>query len=271
MVAQKDPYESPAVRAFAGELTAWRGAMSKVELAETLGYTPQLIGQIEAGKNIPSKQFAEDLDTYFKTNGVFVRLWKLITETRHLTAVPPGFPEFVERELVATVMHVFDPIVVNGILQTREYAYEVLKAGRNPEEIEHLVTKRLERQEILVRPKPLRIVAVMDEMALRRTIGGREVMKGQIEHLIERARQPNVTLQIVAADKGSYAGLPGAFTSMGFESGPDLVYLEGHLDGELIGNPATVREYGLRYDLIRGAAMSDDESLKLLQSILESP
>ncbi|MCW2862224.1 MAG: Helix-turn-helix protein [Actinoallomurus sp.] len=87
MVAQRDPYEFPAIRAFAAELAAWRGVLSKVELAETLGYTPQLIGQLEAGKNIPSRKFAEDVDTYFTTNGLFVRLWKLITETRHLAAL----------------------------------------------------------------------------------------------------------------------------------------------------------------------------------------
>jgi DNA-binding XRE family transcriptional regulator len=74
MVAQKEPYESPAIRAFAGELEAWRGQMTKVELAEALGYTPQLIGQIEAGRNIPSKTFAEDLDTFFNTNGHRARI-----------------------------------------------------------------------------------------------------------------------------------------------------------------------------------------------------
>ena len=97
MVAQRDPYDVPAIRAFAAELEAWRtgAGLSKVELAETLGYTPQLIGQLEAGKNIPSKKFAEDADTYFATNGLFVRLWKLINETRHQTALPPGFSKYV--------------------------------------------------------------------------------------------------------------------------------------------------------------------------------
>jgi DNA-binding XRE family transcriptional regulator len=270
MPAQSEPYEFPAIRAFATELTVWRGEMAKSSLAEALGYTPQLISQVEAGKNLPSKQFAEDLDTYFITNGLFVRLWKLIKETRHLGTLPRGFAEFVAREAQASMMYVFDSTVINGIFQTREYAYEVMKAGRDPEEIDQLVTKRLERQEILVRPKPLRIVAVVDEMALRRMIGNPEVMRGQVERLIERAEQPNVTLQIVPADRGSYAGLPGAFTTMAFDDGPDVVYIEGHVGGQLIADAATVREYAVRYDLIRGAAMSDDESVKLLHSILES-
>lgn len=272
MVAQPEPYEFPAIRAFAAELTAWRNdrGLSKVELAESLGYTPQLIGQFEAARNIPSKRFAEDLDTFFETNGLFLRLWKLVNETRERAALPRGFPEFLACEAKASTMHVFDPTVINGIFQTREYAYEVMKAGRSPEEVEQLVTKRLERQEILERPKPVRIVAVLDEMALRRAIGGREVMLGQVERLISRAEQPNVTLQIVPTSRGSHAGLMGAFTTMGFDGSPDLVYIEGHIGGQIIGDAATVREYALRYDLIRGAAMSDDESVKLLQSILES-
>ena len=168
------------------------------------------------------------------------------------------------------MMHVFDTTVINGIFQTREYAYEVMKAGRNHEETEALVASRLERQAVLDRPKPLRIVAVLDELVLWRVLGGREVMRGQIERLIERAQQPNVTLQIVPVSRGSYAGLTGAFTTMTFDHSPNLVYTEGHIGGQLMGNPSTVREYMLRYDLIRGAAMSDDESLKLLHSTLES-
>jgi transcriptional regulator with XRE-family HTH domain len=269
MVAQRDPYEFPAIRAFAAELAAWRGGLSKVELAETLGYTPQLIGQLEAGKNIPSRKFAEDLDTYFTTNGLFVRLWKLITETRHLAVLPSGFREFVALEAQASTMYVFEPSVIKGIFQTREYAYEVMKAGRGPEEIEQLVAKRLERQEILNRARPPRVVAVFDEVAIRRVIGGREVMREQIERLTEIAEQPHVTMQIVPASRGSYAGLMGAFDILGFDDGPEVVYIDGHVGGQLITDAATVREYGLRCDLIRGAAMSADESLKLLRTILE--
>jgi Domain of unknown function (DUF5753) len=270
MVAQRDPYEFPAIRAFATELEAWRGSMAKTELAEVLGYTPQLLGQLEAAKNIPSKRFAEDLDTYFKTNGLFSRLCKLINETRHFAILPPGFPEFVAREAQATRMYVFEPSMIKGLFQTREYAYEVMKAGRGPEEIEQLIIKRLERQEVLSRPTPPSVVAVFDEMAIRRMVGGHEVMRGQIAHLIEIAEQPNVTLQIVPISTGSYAGLMGAFDMLGFDDSPDIVYIDGHIGGQLISDAATVREYRLRCDLIRGSAMSTDESLKLLQTILES-
>ncbi|MCO6006296.1 helix-turn-helix transcriptional regulator [Actinoallomurus purpureus] len=272
MVARREAYESPAIRAFAAELEAWRGTagLSKVELAETLGYTPQLIGQLEAGKNMPSKKFAEDTDTHFTTNGLFVRLWKLINDTRHLAVLPPGFADYVARESEASRMYVFEPSVVKGIFQTPAYAYEVLKAGRTTDEVDQLVAKRMERQEILRRPRPPRIVAIFDEGVIRRIIGGTQVMRGQLGRLIEVAEQPHVTLQIVPSTTGAYAGLPGAFTILGFDDGPDLVYTEGHVGGQVVADGATIREYALRYDLIRGAAMSTDETLKLLHEVLES-
>ena len=272
MVARRDPYESPAVRAFAAELEVWRrmAGLSKAEVAEALGYTPQLIGQLEAGKNIPSKKFAEDTDTYFDTNGVFVRLWKLINDTRHLAALPPGFSDYVAREGDASRMYFFEPSVVKGLFQTPGYAYEVLKSGRSEDEIEQLVAKRMERQEILRRPGPPRIVAIFDEGVVRRMIGSPQVMREQIGRLIEEAIRPYVTLQIVPSDTGAYAGLPGAFTILGFDDSPDLVYTEGHVGGQVIADPQTVREYALRYDLIRGAAISAVDSLKLLHEVLES-
>jgi hypothetical protein len=77
-------------------------------------------------------------------------------------------------------------------------------------------------------------------------------------------------MQIVPLSRGAYAGLPGAFTLLGFDGRPDTAYIEGHVGGQLIDHPDTVREYALRFDLIRGAAMSADESLTLLHAILES-
>jgi transcriptional regulator with XRE-family HTH domain len=272
MVARRDPYESPAVHAFAAELEVWRrmAGLSKAELAEALGYTPQLIGQLEAGKNIPSKKFAEDTDTYFDTNGVFVRLWKLINDTRHLAVLPPGFADYVAREAEASRMYVFEPNMVKGVFQTPEYAHEVLKAGRTADEIEQLVTKRMERQEILRRPRPPRVVTVFDEGVLRRVVGGRQIMRGQLGRLIEVAEQPHVTLQIVPSGTGAYPGLLGAFTILGFEEGPDLVYTEGYVGGQITADGAAVREYARIYDLIRGVAIPANDSLKLLHEVLES-
>jgi Domain of unknown function (DUF5753) len=197
MVAQREPYEFPAIRAFATELAAWRDTMSKVELTETLGYTPQLIGQLEAGKNIPSKKFAEDTDTLFKTNGLFVRLWKLITDTRHLAALPPGFSEFVELERRASAIRVFGLLLITGLLQTEEYAREILLTIQQPDVVDQFVASRMERQAIFTRDKPPRLWATLDERALHCMVGRPDVMRAQLEFLLEASRRPNVMIEVV--------------------------------------------------------------------------
>ncbi|MEU8801415.1 helix-turn-helix transcriptional regulator [Spirillospora sp. NPDC048819] len=271
MGAQKDPHDAPAIRAFATEVTAWReqAGLRKVELAEVLGYTPQWISQIESAKAVPSEKFAEDLDTFFKTNGLFHRLWKLITETRRYAALPPGFPEYVKHESIASTMYIFNPLVIHGLFQSPEYAREVLKSGRGEEETDALVTDRMQRQQILTRLHPPRIVAIFEEWAIRRVLGNSEVMRSQYRRLIEEAERYNISIQIVPITAGAYGGLLGAFTILEFHTRATLVYTEGYTGGHLTDHEASVQEYRLSYDLIRSAAMSADDSLKLLKDAVE--
>ena len=272
MAAQRDPHESPAIRAFAAELEAWRSdaGLSKVELAETLGYTPQLIGQLEAGKNIPSKKFAEDTDTRFTTNGLFVRLWKLINDTRHLVSLPPGFSDFVEREAQANAIRVFGLLLITGLLQTEEYAREILLTIQQPDVVDRFVAARMERQKILVREGPPRLWATLDERALHCVVGSPDVMRGQLEHLLEASERANIMIEIVPESAGAYAGLEGSFTLLSFDGKPDIAYTEASGRGQVVEDPSGVADFHVRYDLIRGHALPMVESRRLIESILES-
>ncbi|TDD40537.1 helix-turn-helix domain-containing protein [Actinomadura sp. KC06] len=265
------PY-SP-IEYFGAELRARRemSNLSRPQLAARLGYSPQRIGQIESGGSAPSEVFAQDCDAFFNANGTFHRIWKWIQDVDKLQVLPPGFPDFIERERKADGMYIFEASMITGLFQTPEYAYEVLKTGRAKEEVEQLVATRLERQEILQRDDAPRLVVVLDEAALRRPFGGSEVMGRQIEHLIEVAQLPNVTLQLVALSRGAYAGVMGAFTIFEFNEEQAVAYVEGHLGGQMIDHVSAVRGFAVRFDLIRGAAMSDDDSLRLLRAMLESP
>ncbi|SPT58169.1 helix-turn-helix domain-containing protein [Actinomadura madurae] len=257
---------------FGTELRAYREAsqLSRPQFAERLGFTPQWIGQVESGNSAPSDDFARACDTFFGTNGTFYRLWEWIRDFGRLAVLPPGFPDFIAREQEAEVMHIFEAMVITGLFQTPEYAYEVLRLSKTSETAEKLVATRMERQEILKQEEPPYLVAVFDEGAVRRPIGSSEVMKGQVQHLIDLADKQHITLQIVSSDKGAYAGLPGAFTIMSFRDEPDAVHVDAHVGAQLVDHPDAVRKYGVRFDLIRGAAMSADDSLSLLRTILES-
>ncbi|MGI5422182.1 helix-turn-helix domain-containing protein [Actinomadura luteofluorescens] len=268
----RDPgVPSSPVEYFGTELRAFReaGGLSRPQLAERLGYTPQWIGQVESGKNGPSEEFAKDCDTCFETNGTFYRLWGWIRDFGRLQVLPPGFPDFIEREREAMGMHIFENMVVTGLFQTPEYAREVINSGEESATVEQLVQTRIERQSILSREVPPNIVAIFDEGAICRPIGSREVMMGQIEHMIGLAELHHVTLQIVPTAKGGYAGLLGAFTIMNFWDSAEVVSVDGHVGLQLVDHPDAVRKYGVRFDLIRGAAISADDSLNVLQTILE--
>ncbi|MEU5990046.1 helix-turn-helix transcriptional regulator [Spirillospora sp. NPDC047418] len=256
---------------FGTELRAKRelSNLSRPQLAEKLGYSPQRIGQVELGGSPPSEDFAKDCDVFFKTDGSFHRIWKWIRDFGRLAALPPGFPDFIARERESEVMHVFETMVITGLFQTPEYAYEVLKSDKTSETVEHLVATRMERQEILKRENPPYVVAVFDEGAIRRPLGSVEVMRRQIQHLIDLAELHNIVIQIVPTAKGGYAGLPGSFTVMSFRDDVDVVHVGSHVGAQLIDHPDGVRKYRVRFDLIRGAAMSADDSLGLLRTILE--
>lgn len=257
---------------FGTELRAYREAagLSRPQLAERLGYTPQRIGQVESGQNGPSEDFAKDCDTCFGTNGTFHRIWEWMQRIGRLAVLPPGFPDFIEREHEAEVMHIFETMVVTGLFQTPEYAYEVLRLDKTLETVDQLVETRIRRQEILKREDPPYVVAIFDEGAVRRPVGNADVMKAQLQHLIGLSDLHHVTLQIVQSAKGAYAGLPGAFMLLSFRDALDVVHVEGHAGAQLVDHSDVVRKFGVRFDLIRGAAMNADDSRALLRTILGS-
>lgn len=254
------------------ELRAYREAagLSRPDLAEKLGCTPQWVGQIELSTSAPSEAFAQDLDTFFATNGAFHRLWEWTKRTSRIQMLPPGFPDFLQREAEASIIYIFEAMIIPGLFQTRDYAHEVLRAGRRPDDVEQLVELRLSRQEILDDEDPPCVVAVLDEGSVLRTVGGPEVMRDQIRHLAELAGRPNITIQIVPISKGAYAGVMGAFMLLSFDDAADSAYIEGHTGGQLIDHIPTVRGHALRFESIRGTAMSADHSLALLNEILEN-
>ena len=272
MPAQRTPSTSPAMRAFAGELTAWRqeARLTKAELARLLGYTPQYVGQVEDCKNRPSHRFAEDCDTYFKTNGTFVRLWEKLSDTRSAALLPPGFPEYLEREREADCLKIFSALLVHGLFQTPEVVHAITSGATDTETAAELADHRLERQErILNRENPPQIFLVLDEGALRRVIGNAEIHKAQLRHLLDLAERPGIMIQVVPVDRGYYPGLIGSLTLLGFEDGAQAAYTESSSNGILTDNPERIAMHVIRWDLIRGYALPTKESLSMITRMME--
>lgn len=271
MGSRREAYEDPAIQTFAAEVTAWRSEaqLSKQELAEKLGYTPQWLGQIEAGKNIPSENFALDLDTFFKTNGLFQRLWKRIVDTRHRTVRPPGFARYLEVEVEASTIRAFDVAMVNGLLQTESYIRTVVGWNQRPDIVDQLVKDRLKRQEIFEAEDPPQAWFTVDEFALRRMVGGSAVVREQLEHMLTISELPNVWIDIVPQETGYYPGLGGSFILLSFADLSDVAYIEAGGQGMLLQEKSAVAECAVRYNALRGDALRVDESRRLITRLME--
>ncbi|XVQ10788.1 Scr1 family TA system antitoxin-like transcriptional regulator [Spirillospora sp. CA-255316] len=271
MPARPEPYDAPAITAFATELEAWRTAagLTKTALAQALGCTDAYVGQVELCKNLPSREFAQDLDTYFKTNGLFHRLWKRIDDTRHLSTLPPGFPQYLQYERHAETIRNVSPTLVDGLLQTEGYARTVFGSNQVPEKVERLLQERMERQRIFARPHPPHTSFLMDEMVLRRIIGSREIMREQLAHLLEFSERPAVMLNIVPFDAGYHEGLGGIFTILSLRDGKGVAYTESCGEGVLITDRPSVARRLVRYDLVQGRALPVDRSRALIKTVME--
>ncbi|GII81639.1 transcriptional regulator [Sphaerisporangium rufum] len=161
--------------------------------------------------------------------------------------LPPWFESYIGLEQAATVIRTWEVQFVPGLLQTEEYARAVagLELGVTPGQVERRVELRMRRQRVLAGPDPVKLWAVVDEAALRRAVGGVATMRAQIEHLIEAARWPNVTIQIMPFRSGGHpaAGGPISILRLPGDVLPDVVYLE-QLSGALYPDrPAEIEHY----------------------------
>ncbi|MFG2568271.1 helix-turn-helix domain-containing protein [Streptomyces sp. NPDC048567] len=146
--------------------------------------------------------------------------------------LPDWFSMYVSLEGAASLLRMYEPHFVPGLLQTEDYARTVMRTGAvgqtRPEDIERHVALRMERQSLLIRPDAPRLWVVMDETVLRRPVGSVEIMRAQVDKLLEAATMPNVTLQIAEFSTGHHPGTYGPFVLFRFAVPelPDMVYSE---------------------------------------------
>lgn len=188
--------------------------------------------------------------------------------------LPDWFQVYVGLEEAASLIRLYEVQFVPGLLQTADYARAVVRLGQPaapPEEIERRVSLRMGRQELLTKPGGPRLWAVVDEAALRRPIGGKEVMRAQLAQLIEATREPNVTLQVVPFTSGGHAAEAGAFTIMRFPEPdlPDVVYLEQLTSALYLDKRDDVEKYTEVMERLSVESESPERSVDILSGMLE--
>lgn len=273
MALEKEFESAPSVLAFFGsELRRLRGAsgLSQERLGEIINFTGSMVGMVETARRSPTRDFAERCDAALGTDGTLTRLWPLVSRGSH----PAWFREYVELEATARKIHKFEALHVPGLLQTRDYAKALLRAGdpgESAEAVETLVAARMERQTVLTGPTPPLLWVVMDEGVIRRAVGGRAVMRAQLAHLLAISETPNVILQIAPFELGERVSLDSSMTVLTLPDGPSVVYAEGLRAGRIISRQDEVERWGLSYDLLRADALSPKASLHMIEAAMKGP
>ncbi|MGH3326734.1 MAG: helix-turn-helix domain-containing protein [Streptomycetales bacterium] len=187
--------------------------------------------------------------------------------------LPAWFQAYVDLEEAASRIRTYEVQFVPGLLQTPDYARAVVGASHTEapaEDVERVVSLRMRRQQILTRPDPPRMWAVIDEAPLRRPIGGPEVMRGQLEHLLAVAALPNVTVQVVPFHAGGHAAEAGAFSLLRFPEAdlPDVVYLEQLTGALYLDKREDVDHYTRVMERLTVQAAPPCDTIKVIEGVL---
>ncbi|MEU7093835.1 helix-turn-helix domain-containing protein [Kitasatospora aureofaciens] len=186
--------------------------------------------------------------------------------------LPAWFQNYLGLEEAAAEILSYEVQFVHGLLQTADYARAVIAAGCHgfqDEEIERRVEVRRKRQDLLTAEHPPELLAVLDEAALRRPWGGPELMRGQLDRLLELAELPNVRLQVRPLGGAALGAESGAFSVLGFSEAElaDVVYLEQFTTALYVDKPAEVASYRQAMDGLLAESLEPGPTRDLLRSV----
>ena len=259
LIRELDPSAGP-LEFFGAELRRWRTAagLSQEQLGQRVGYSGAQVGRVETGERAPSQDFAQHCDRALPAaGGLFARIHALAR--RCDGGYPSWFAGWLEAERRATSLRWWEPLLIPGLVQTADYAralFEGWHSADGDDELDQLVSARIERQSVLDRSKPPELWVVLDEAVLHRLIGSSKVMYDQLLHLADTSCRPGITVQVVPAEVGAHTGLLGAFIVAGFDGAPSILYAETAVEGQTIEKSALVSKAALAFDRLRAEALA---------------
>jgi len=276
---------SPSVRLrrLAAQLRELREAagLTQEEVSERTGKDRSTLYRLESAQQRPQKStLIQLLDLYGAAEPRRSELLTLLREASqrgwmrpYRSELPDVYSDYIGFEDEARSIANYESLFVPGLLQTEAYARAQLRGTlpyASEAEIESRVAARLERQPVLAKDDAPKLWAIIDEAALRRLVGGRDVMRGQAAHLLEARSLPSVTIQVIPYSAGAHPGMDGSFVILEFP-GPDdpsIVYVESAAGGLFLEQDAEIRRYMLMFEHLRAAASGLDATAALLEAIV---
>ena len=235
-----DPLENPF--GYALRRHRLRLGLTQEQLGKRLGYSGDAVGKFEKGDVAPSVDLGRRCDEEFGANGDMEQLAGL---ARHRAGFPRWFRWWAaEVEPFAHTLRNWEPLMISGLLQTEDYARELLKThpGTTEEQVEEKVAARMERRKIFGREAPPVLWFLMAEGALHYEVGAPKVMREQLQHVVEMSHHTHVNIQVLPTSAGAHPGLNGAFWIASLDGEPDVLYLENARAGQVIDRTEDVQE-----------------------------
>ncbi|MEU5190480.1 helix-turn-helix transcriptional regulator [Streptomyces klenkii] len=258
-----------AWRLCGNQIKLWRQAagVSREELAAEAGYGVEAVRSMEMGRRRPSQHLLRVADSMFGANGKLESTHQYLEPDRALVRTA----EYMAIEAEAVAMDWYEVLLIPGLLQTEEYA-RVLMASHCPpvsdETVEVRVVARMERQKLLEKKTTL-FSFVIHEAALRSLVGGREVMKRQLNRLLEVGELRNVSIQVLPNGRGATPGLVGGFVLLETSEHRHYCYGETQVGSMLHADPERVSALMKRHAVIRMHALDEVESARFIREVAE--
>lgn len=255
--------------------------MSLEAVALELGWSTSKISRIELAKiAVTPVDVRALLDVLEAVSDEVETLVNLASEDRqpgwwrqYAEVLPKWFEGYLSLESEAARLLAYESEVVPGLLQTEEYAAEILRHSPHrplPDEAARAAELRRARQVRLVGNDPVHLDAVINEGALRRAVGGPDVMRNQLTRLVEATELPNVVLRVLVFEAGAHPGVDGSFTVLEFSDpdDPRIVYLDRMTDSDYLHGLRDIAAYRYAHERLRAAALPPSDSREMISGLL---
>jgi transcriptional regulator with XRE-family HTH domain len=260
----------PLVQAVGKLLKVCREAagLRVTELGDMLGYGEDMIRKMERGARIPRPEYLDRADRVLNAQGHLRAFTKDMEQARY----PKKVRELAELEGRAVEMLLYSNHNIHGLLQTPEYAralFEMRQPALSADVIERESAARMARKSVFERDPVPDLSFVQEQVTLERPLGGKMVLRRQLEHLLEMAKLRNVSLQVMPTDREEHAGTQGLIEVLKFADGTAIGRSEGAFNGRPVSSPRDLRVLELRYGMIRAQALTPRESQTFIEQVLE--
>ncbi|MDV9172895.1 helix-turn-helix transcriptional regulator [Streptomyces sp. W16] len=259
----------PLVQAVGRMLRVFREAagMRVADLAVAMGYGEDMIRKIERGVRIPRPEFLDRVDQLLNAQGNL----RAFMEDMQKAQYPKKVRELKEMEDRAVEMLLYSNHHIHGLLQTPEYAtamFENRQPALSADVIEREVVARMARKSVFEKEPAPALCFIQEQVTLERPLGGKNVLRRQLEHLLDVGRLRNVALQVMPTNREEHAGMHGQMEVLKFLDGTAIGRSEGAFSGRPVSTPRDLRILELRYGMIRAQALPPRESLAFIERAL---